>query len=239
MIRILLVDDHASTREPLAFMLDQEADLSVIAQAGSLAEARTILTEPGPGMDVAVIDLGLPDGDGDALIGILRATHPRAVALVLTYFSDQDRLARAVQAGASGVLHKSASVGEVMDAIRRLHAGEPLLSAHDVVAALQTNDRGRAGDRARQCPSEPLTDRESEVLQALADGLSDREIAERFHISSTTVRSHVTSVLAKLQATSRLQALVLAVRSGLVSIDRPSATQVAPADEHVQGTEPR
>jgi len=107
-IRILLVDDHASTREPLAFMLEQEPDLTVVAQAGSVAEARRTLREAGASVDVAVVDLGLPGGSGEELIPVLRAAYPRAVALVLAYCSDRERLARAVEAGASGVLHKSA-----------------------------------------------------------------------------------------------------------------------------------
>jgi DNA-binding NarL/FixJ family response regulator len=218
-IRILLVDDHASTREPLAYMLEQEPDLTVVAQAGSLAEARQALAEVGAEVDVAVVDLGLPDGSGEELIGGLRAANPRAVALVLTYFSDQERLARAVQAGASGVLHKSASVTEVMDAVRQLDAGEPLLSLQEVFAALQLVDQQRQKDRETRLAFAELTDRELEVLQALADGQSDKEISEHFHISLATVRTHVTNVLAKFQATSRLQALVLAVRHGIVTID--------------------
>ncbi len=228
MIRILLVDDHASTREPLAFMLDQEADLSVVAQAGSLEEARLVLTEPGFGIDVAVIDLGLPDGSGEALIGMARASNPRAVALVLTYFSDQERLARAIQAGASGLLHKSASVADVMNAIRSLHAGESLLSAQEVLAALQVGDQERQREREFRRQSEQLTDRELEVLRALAEGLSDREIADRFHIGPATVRTHVTSILAKLRATSRLQALVQAIRHGIVTISGPSDNAESP-----------
>jgi DNA-binding NarL/FixJ family response regulator len=218
-IRILLVDDHASTREPLAFMLEQEPDLTVVAQAGSVAEARRTLREAGASVDVAVVDLGLPDGSGEELIPVLRAAYPRAVALVLTYFSDRERLARAVEAGASGVLHKSASVGEVVEAVRRLHAGEQLLSLEEVFEALRLVDQERRRDREVWLWFERLTDRELEVLQALADGLSDREISERFHVGTATVRTHVTSILAKLKVASRLQALVLAVRHGIVKID--------------------
>jgi DNA-binding NarL/FixJ family response regulator len=218
-IRILLVDDHASTREPLAFMLEQEPDLTVVAQAGSVAEARRTLREAGASVDVAVVDLGLPDGSGEEPIPVLRAAYPRAVALVLTYFSDRERLARAVEAGASGVLHKSASVGEVVEAVRRLHAGEQLLSLEEVFEALRLVDQERRRDREVWLWFERLTDRELEVLQALADGLSDREISERFHVGTATVRTHVTSILAKLKVASRLQALVLAVRHGIVKID--------------------
>src|SRR5687767_4031184 len=113
-------------------MLKQEPDLTVVAQAGSVAEARRALGEAGTVVDVAVVDLGLPDGSGEELIPELHATHPRATALVLTYFSDRPRLARAVEAGASGVLHKSASVEEVVEAVRRLYSGEQLLSLEEV-----------------------------------------------------------------------------------------------------------
>src|SRR4051794_12415080 len=102
MIRILLIDDHASTREPLAFMLEQEADLTIIAQAGSIAEARQAIEESGRAVDVAIVDLGLPDGSGEELIPVLRDANRDADALVLTYYSDRERLARAVRAGASG-----------------------------------------------------------------------------------------------------------------------------------------
>jgi DNA-binding NarL/FixJ family response regulator len=214
-IRILLVDDHVSTREPLAFMLEQEPDLTVVAQAGCVAEARRALGEAG----AAVEDLGLPDGSGEELIPVLRATHLRALALVLTYFSDRERLARAVEAGASGVLHKSSSVEEIVEAVRRLHSGEQLLSIEEVFEALRLVDRERRKDREARSSFEKLTDRELEVLRALAEGLSDREISNRFHVGAATVRTHVTSILAKLGAASRLQALVLAVRHGVVKID--------------------
>jgi len=200
-------------------MLEQEPDLTVVAQAGSVAEARRALGEVGAAVDVAVVDLGLPDGSGEELIPVLRAAYPRAAALVLTYFSDQERLARAVEAGASAVLHKSASVEEVVEAVRRLDSGEQLLSLEEIFEALKLVDQERRKDRAARRSFERLTDRELEVLQALADGLSDKEIADRFHVGIATVRTHVTSILAKLGAASRLQALVLAVRHGIVRID--------------------
>jgi DNA-binding NarL/FixJ family response regulator len=219
MIRVLLVDDHATTREPLAFMLEQEPDLTVVAQAGSVNEGRRALARADAAVDVAVVDLGLPDGSGEELIPVLRAAYPRAAALVLTYFSDRERLARAVEAGASGVLHKSASVEEVVEGVRRLHSGEQLLSLEEVFEALRLVDRERQKDREVGLMFERLTDREMEVLHALAEGLSDKEISERFHVGIATVRTHVTSILAKLKAASRLQALVLAVRHGIVKIN--------------------
>jgi DNA-binding NarL/FixJ family response regulator len=121
-------------------------------------------------------------------------------------------------AGAAGILHKSASVMEVVEAVRRVHAGEQLLTVAEVVEALRVIDQERRKDRAELLPFEQLTDRELEVLQALADGLSDKEIAERLNIGPATERTHVTNFLAKLNATSRLQALVLAVRHDIVTI---------------------
>jgi DNA-binding NarL/FixJ family response regulator len=217
-IRILLVDDHASTREPLAFMLEQEPDLTVVSQAGTLAEARSSIADLGDRVDLAIVDLGLPDGSGEELIPELRATSPGAASLVLTHFSDRERLARAVGAGASGVMHKSASVEEVMDAVRLLYQGEQLLSYRDVMEALQVLDQERRRERETGRSYEQLTVRELEVLQALADGLSDRDIAERFSVGTATVRTHVTNILAKLDASSRLQALVTGIRLGIVSI---------------------
>ena len=218
MIRLLLVDDHASTREPLAFMLEQEPDLTVVAQAGSLAECRQALAEHGAAVDLALIDLGLPDGSGDELIAELRQINPNAIALVLTYFSDQERLARAVQAGAAGVLHKSASFEEVVEATRQAHAGEQLLTLEEVINALRFSGQEHDEQESRGVV-QALTAREMEVLQALAEGLSDKEIAERLYVGPATIRTHVNNILAKLCAASRLQALVLAVRRGLVQID--------------------
>jgi len=219
MIQILLIDDHASTREPLAFMLDQEPDLNVVGQASSLAEARAALDTHGSAIDLAVLDLGLPDGPGEDLIPDLKRANPDIDVLVLTYFSEQDRFARAVASGAAGVLHKSASVQEVVEAVRRLDAGEPLLTVGEVIESLRYIDRERQRDREMRLAFEQLTEREHEVLHALADGLSDKDIAERFHIGAATVRTHITNILGKLGATSRLQALVLAVRHGLITID--------------------
>jgi DNA-binding NarL/FixJ family response regulator len=199
-------------------MLEQEPDLTVVAQSGSLEEGRQALAEHGAEIDLALIDLGLPDGSGEELIADLRQVNPETSALVLTYFSDQERLARAVQAGAAGVLHKSASFEEVVAAVHRVHAGEQLLTLEEVINALRFAGQEH-DDRASRGPAEALTAREMEVLHALAEGLSDKEIAERLYVGPATIRTHVNNILAKFCAASRLQALVLAVRRGLVQID--------------------
>jgi DNA-binding NarL/FixJ family response regulator len=216
--RVLLVDDHATFREPLSFMFDREPDFEVVAQAGSLEEARGMLE----GIDLAVVDLDLPDGDGTELINPLRALNPRCLVMVLTASADREAHARAVEAGAAGVLHKSARVGEVVRAAQGLVAGEPLLSSEEVVELLRIAGLSRERNRKVQRSIERLTPREREVLQALADGLSDKEISENLHVGIGTVRNHLVSVFGKLGVNSRLQALVIALQHGIVEVGRPS-----------------
>jgi two-component system, NarL family, response regulator DevR len=212
--RVLLIDDHATFREPLAFMFEREPDFEVVGEAGSLAEARHMLE----GIDLAVVDLDLPDGDGTELIGMLRTANPRGMVLVLTASSEREVHALAVEAGACGVLHKSVRIKEVIDAARRVMAGEPLLSQTETIELLRLAGRQRDMDYEAQRAIEKLTPREREVLQALAEGLSDKEIAERLHIGVGTVRNHIVSIFGKLGMHSRLQALVFAVRHGVVEI---------------------
>lgn len=220
MIKVLLVDDHASAREPLAFMLDHEPDLVVVAATGSIAESRQVIAD-GVEIDVALIDLGLPDGWGTELFGAIHSSSPGAVALVLTAHTDRVLQARALAEGAAGVVHKSADVSEIADAVRRVHAGEPLVSAREVAdaVALAAADR-RDRDVADRLLGQ-LTPREHDVLQALADGLADKEIAERLAIGGGTVRTHVNSILMKLGVRSRLQAVVLAARHGALTVVPP------------------
>jgi DNA-binding NarL/FixJ family response regulator len=214
-IRVVLVDDHLSFRQPLAFMLMREPDITIIGQAGTVAEARPLLPEA----DIALIDLDLPDGEGVDLIQDLRSVNPQAIALVLTASASNAAMARAVEAGAAGVMHKSRPVNEVMDAIRRLKAGESLLSLPETIEMLRFITRQRNEDRTVRATIDRLTPREREVLQALAAGLSDREIAYQLHVSTETVRTHMVNLLHKLGVDSRLKALVFALRHKLVTID--------------------
>ena len=124
MIRLLLVDDHASFRQALPLAVEQEPDLTVVRQAESLADARHALT----GIDIAVVDLDLPDGSGVELVKALRMVNPDGMVLILTASGDQGERAQAVAAGAVGVLHKSAGLDEIIAALRRLGEGKQLLS---------------------------------------------------------------------------------------------------------------
>jgi DNA-binding NarL/FixJ family response regulator len=213
-VRILLVEDHISFRQALAFMFEREPEFTVVGQVGTVAEARRSLG----GVDVVVVDLGLPDGDGTALIEDLSGAEPRITTLVLSASLDPGRFARAVEAGASGVLHKSATIKDIVDAVRRLRAGEALLSPDEVMAMLRATWRERHREIGIHQSIERLTRRELEVLRSLAEGMDSQEISERLGISVETERTHMVNIFGKLGLRSRLQALVFAVRHDIVEI---------------------
>ena len=214
MIRLLLVDDHTAIRQALTFLFEQERDFIVIGQAGSLAEARTMFED----VDVAIVDLDLLDGNGITLVEELHAANSHSMVLVLTASADRIDYAQAIEAGAAGVLHKSAQVSEIIDAVRRISEGEFLLKPGEIVELLRLAGQRREENRDAEKIFARLTPREREVLDALAEGLSDKDIAQRLQISNETQRTHVMNVLSKLGVHSRLHAVVFAVRHGLVKI---------------------
>jgi len=211
---ILLVEDHASFRQALAYMFEREPGISEVRQAGSVKEARALLD----GVAVAVVDLGLPDRDGAVLIEELSKSEPRITTLVLSASLDPKQLARAVEAGAAGVLHKAATIQDIVGAVKRLKAGEALLSPDEIVGMLREVGRERQEELEIQKSIGRLTRREREVLQALAEGLDSQEISSRLGITVETERTHMVNILNKLGLRSRLQALVFAARHNIVEI---------------------
>jgi DNA-binding NarL/FixJ family response regulator len=216
----MLVEDHISFRQALAFMLNRDPEFEVVAQAGTLSEVRR-----GPdgrkipeGIDAAIIDLALPDGNGADLIGDLRSHNPDLTVLVLSATLRQANLAKAVWAGADGVLDKLAGPGEIIGALRRVVAGAALPSQQEVIDALRSADRQRDPDSDSQLAVGRITPREREVLRALAEGLDSEGIAKRLSITLEVERGHVAAVLVKLGARTRLQALAVAARLGVVEI---------------------
>ena len=212
--RILLVEDHASFRQAAASVFEREPGFTVVGKAGSMAEARTMLD----GVDVAIIDLGLPDGFGGDLIRELRARSSHAQALVLSAALDRAEVARAVESGAAGVMHKSAYMEEVVDAVGRLRAGETLMPLEEVVELLRFAGSRKEQEHEARWAITQLTPREKEVLWALAEGLDGEEIAKQLGISAKTERNHIASIFTKLGVHSRLQALVFALRYGIVDV---------------------
>jgi DNA-binding NarL/FixJ family response regulator len=218
-IRLFLVDDHLSFRRAVGIMLDLEPDLQVVGQAGTLAEARAVLRNLGSEIDVALVDLDLPDGTGISLIHELRLRNPEATTVVVTGSASVRDRAFAVEAGAIGVLHKSLDVVDIAAAIRRACEGEALIPPREMVELLRAAGRLRTEEQAGRSALERLTEREREVLQELANGLSDKQIADKLGVSAKTARGHVVNLLGKLGVDSRLQAVIFAARLGAVDFD--------------------
>jgi len=216
----MLVEDHVSFRQALAFMLGQDQDFEVVAQAGTLAEARRGLDgrDATDRIEAAVIDLALPDGNGAELVGDLGGHNPSMTVLVLSATLSRANLTKAVQAGADGVLDKLAGVGEIVGELRRLSAGAALPSQQQVLEALLWIDQQHDPDSYERTGVERITPREREVLRALAEGLNSEEIAERLSMTAEEERTHVANVLTKLGARSRLQALAVVARLGIVEV---------------------
>jgi DNA-binding NarL/FixJ family response regulator len=212
-IRIVLVDDHTLVREGLTGMLRAEPDTRVVAEAATVAEGRRVLATTE--LDVLVVDVTLPDGSGLQLAREARGRSPRTGIVVLTMHDDDDTLLAALDAGASAYLHKTAAFEEIAEAIRRSSAHPDVFSAAGLAAALR---RRSHSDRPH------LTPREHDVLVALGEGRSIAQVATTLHLSESTVKTHVAKVYEKLGASNRTQAIMAAVRHGLVTVpDEASA----------------
>ena len=217
MIRIILVDDHATLREALVVLLEREPDMMVVGEAGSVGETRQLLANKVPA-DVAVVDLTLPDGQGTDVVEALLDSRAVEAVLVLTALDELHDRARAVAAGALGVLHKSVPTADIIVAIRRLHQGEALFTPGQIIELLRAEGEHQEKKRNAQSALSQLTPREVEVVRVLAEGLSDKEVADRLCIASKTVRIHVANILGKLGLESRLQLVLFAARHGLVDV---------------------
>jgi DNA-binding NarL/FixJ family response regulator len=217
MIRIILVDDHATLREALVILLDREPDMMVVGEAGSVSETQQLLANEVPA-DVAVVDLTLPDGQGTDVVQAFLESRAVMAVLVLTALDELHDRARAVAAGALGVLHKSVPTADIIAAIRRLHRGEALFTPGQIIELLRAEGDHLEKERNAQLVLSQLTPREVEVVRVLAEGLSDKEVADRLCIASKTVRVHVTNILDKLGLESRLQLVLFAARHGLVDV---------------------
>ncbi len=204
---MVIVDRHLVVAESLRAVLSQQADLAVVATAGSLAEAAALPPELAP--DVAVMDVELDDGNGADVAQALRAIYPRVTLVILSREQGDDAKLAAVEAGAAAFLHKSVTGDEVLDAIRHVADGGTLITPQ-VFATLISHGRERSEIR------HSLSPRELEVLGLIAHGMHMRDIAADLGISYTTVRTHVRAINSKLGATSMLQAVVIARELSLV-----------------------
>ncbi|GIE84576.1 response regulator transcription factor [Actinoplanes regularis] len=208
MIRVLLVDDQQLIRAGLRMLLDAEAGMEVIGEAGDGRTAVTMAAQLVP--DVVVMDLRMPGVDGITATSRIMAERPATRVLVLTTFGDDDHLYPALQAGACGFLLKDAPPTELVNGIRQAAAGESPFS-QEVLRRLVS----RAVHARPETPPrvEGLTTREQDVLGLVAEGLTNTEIADRLHIGVTTVKTHITALMAKTNSPNRVRLALVAHRS--------------------------
>jgi DNA-binding NarL/FixJ family response regulator len=209
-LRVVLVDDHQLIREGLRRAFDRAGDIDVVGEAGSVAEALDALDRLRP--DVLVTDVRLPDGDGIGLTTQVRSGNPSMGIVVLTMYAGDDQVFAALDAGASGFVGKDAPAEEVVAAARHAAANPRAFTARDLAGAMQRRMSAPAGPK--------LSPREREVLDLLVDGLAIAQIARRLYISESTAKTHVANIYEKLGAGNRAQAVMAAVRLGLVSDEK-------------------
>jgi len=205
-IRVFLVDDHEVVRRGVRDVLQGSGEIVVVGEAGSVTEAREAIPTAAP--DVAVLDVQLPDGTGIELCRDLRSDRPELACLMLTSFPDDDAMLDAVVAGASGYVLKQVRGSDLVDAVRKVAAGHSLLDP---------DLRARAADRIRKGPEEDdrlkhLTPQEHRILELLADGLTNRQIAEEMFLAEKTVKNYVSNLLSKMGMSRRTEAAVFAAR---------------------------
>lgn len=205
-IRILLVEDQFIARLALHTIIDAREDMKIVAETGSGSDALDLYAAHQP--DVTIMDLRLPGLSGFDAICAIRRRSPEARILVLSNYEGSEDVHRALQAGAMAYLLKETGKEELIQAILSVHRGKRYLPA--AVGTLL----------AERMPAAELTDRELEVLQLLARGCSNRNIAEELHISENTARIHVGRVLQKLNVVDRTQAVITAIQRGIVHVDR-------------------
>jgi len=214
MIRVLIADDHMVVREGLRAILETASDLLPVGEATDGAEAVRLVQERAP--DVVLMDLRMPGMDGIEAIRQIKARYPHVQAVILTTYDDDDDIVRGLRAGARGYLLKDTGRNALLEAIRAAARGESLLPSEvidKVVAHLQG---------PQPVEREMLSAREAQVLALLAQGSASKEIAQRLGISERTVKAHITAIFNKLGASSRAEAVAIALRNGLLPAEPPA-----------------
>jgi NarL family two-component system response regulator LiaR len=206
LIRVLIADDHYVVRQGLAALLAPRNGMEVVGEAANGREAVELARTLQP--DVILMDMIMPEMNGPEAIALIKRENPKARILVLTSFGESKQISAAIQAGALGYLLKDSSPDDLLHAIRSVHRGNLVLPQDLALALMQPQPAAAALDQ--------LTERETDVLQLLAQGQSNQEIAGNLNISTTTVRSHVSNILMKLNVSNRTQAVLAAQEQKLL-----------------------
>lgn len=215
-IRVLITDDHALIRRGIASLLNDQADMEVVAEAGSGEEALQQMQKATP--DVVLMDISMPGMDGLEVAKRVQTQFPGVRLLILTMHDREDYLFRAVRAGAAGYILKGADVQDLLSAIRTVHKGDVYLSPK-VTSLLLTDYLRRAETGEQEASYDGLTEREREVLRMIAQGQTTGEIAEALHLSRHTVDTHRDHIMQKLNLHRKAELIKYAIRKGLVASD--------------------
>ena len=213
-IRVVLADDHALVREGTRRLLEAEPDVQVVAEAASGAEAVAAVQHDHP--DVVIMDIAMPGGNGIEATRHIKRLSPQTAVLVLTAYDDDQYVIALLEAGAAGFLLKNVHGRELVEAVRAVHRGEPVL---DTPVAARVLRRMAGGTPQNMLPEATLSEREMEVLREAARGLPNKEIARRMGLSVRTVHTHLGNIFGKLQVGSRTEAVLQALRRGWVRLD--------------------
>ncbi len=203
--RVFLLDDHEIVRRGLRELIEAEDDLVVVGEAGTAEEAYGRIPATSP--NVAVLDVRLPDGDGVEVCREIRSKHPEIACLMLTSFADDDALFSAIMAGAAGYVLKQVRGSDLVEGIRRVGRGESLLDP-----AVTTQVLERIRHRPEEDELAALTDQERNILDLIAEGLTNRQIGERMYLAEKTVKNYVSNLLAKMGMSRRSEAAAYAAR---------------------------
>jgi NarL family two-component system response regulator LiaR len=210
-ISVMIVDDHAVVRQGIRALLEAEGGFHVVCEAGSGGEAALLAVDLAP--DVVLMDLVMPEMDGVTTTRLIKQHSPRSQVIVLTSYHEDEHIYPAIRAGALSYLLKSVGLDELVAAVRKAARGEATLHPHVAARLAQELHGASAGTRWLY---DTLSEREREVLNLIATGLTNAQIAERLVISERTVKSHVNNILSKLQVADRTQAAIFAWREGVV-----------------------
>jgi DNA-binding NarL/FixJ family response regulator len=219
-IKVLVVDDHAIVRQGLRSFIDLQSDIEVVGEGTNGIEAVELARSTQP--DIILLDLVMPEMDGIQATRRIIENNPNSRIIILTSFGEEDKVLPAIRAGAQGYLLKDIAPTELVQALRDAYLGKVQLHP-EITRKLMSavaSDEVPSASHAKTDAKSRLTDRENEVLHLIADGLNNREIAEKLFISEKTVKTHVSNILGKLGLTDRTQAAIYALRRGLTTDEK-------------------